>query len=112
MTSEAHDQEILIALVNPREGREEEFNAWYTDVHLPEVVELPGFLSAQRYSLPEALVEALPYRYATLYRIEGSSAAAMQRLFTAQFSSESDAIDVENMIFSAFVPLGDPITPR
>ena len=28
---------------------EEKFNDWYTNVHLPDCVETPGFLSARRY---------------------------------------------------------------
>ncbi|MBO1901323.1 hypothetical protein J4H92_05105 [Leucobacter weissii] len=101
--------EILIALLNAREGREDEFNAWYTEEHLPEVVRLPGILTAQRYEIPEALLGRLPYRYATVYRVEGSAAAALQEILSAEFSSNSEAIDAEQMVFSPFAPLGAPI---
>lgn len=112
MTGRAEEREILLALFNAREGRDDELNDWYTNDHLPEVVELQGILSAQRYAVPEPLVGQLPYRYATLYQIEGSSAEAMQRLFSAEFESQSESLDVEHMVFGAFVPLGDPIAPR
>ncbi len=32
----------LIALTNPLEGRDDEFNDWYTNVHLADVLKLPG----------------------------------------------------------------------
>lgn len=37
--------------VNP--SKENEFNAWYNDIHLPDVLETPGFLSATRYEMKE-----------------------------------------------------------
>jgi hypothetical protein len=30
-------------------SREEEFNRWYDTVHLPDILETPGFVSASRY---------------------------------------------------------------
>jgi hypothetical protein len=49
-------------------SREEEFNNWYTNVHLVDVLETPGFMAATRYVEKE-------YRdgrgkYFTLYEIE------------------------------------------
>lgn len=29
--------------------REEEFNDWYDSIHLPDILETPGFVSARRY---------------------------------------------------------------
>ena len=49
----------LFALTNPTDGRDEEFNDWYTNVHLTDVLKLPGVvdvrsivtLSAQKSTL-------------------------------------------------------------
>ena len=30
-------------------SREKEFNDWYDNIHIPDVLETPGFLSATRY---------------------------------------------------------------
>lgn len=103
--------ELILVLANAVAGREAEFSSWYTDEHLPEVVRLAGVASAQRYEVPEALAAQLPYRYATVYAIDGSAAAAMQRIISAEYSSQSDALDVHGMVMSPFVPLGAPITP-
>lgn len=103
------EPELLIALVNAAAGKEDEFNDWYTDNHLPAVVALPGFVQAQRYEVPSELAPQLPYRYATIYEIDGSSAEAVARLFGAGIGG-SESIDIQNMVFSPFVPMGDPIS--
>ena len=41
----------LVALTTPHPGREAEFHDWYQNVHLPEILSLPGGVSAQRYQL-------------------------------------------------------------
>lgn len=111
MSDESKPTELLIALLNAVEGQESAFNRWYTDEHLPEVVRLPGIVSAQRYALPESLVGQLPHRYATIYEVDGSAAAAMQQLYVAEFSSQSDTLDLSTMLMSPFAPFGDPIAP-
>jgi antibiotic biosynthesis monooxygenase (ABM) superfamily enzyme len=47
----APDLLIVTATIEP--SVEKEWNAWYNDVHLPEIVECPGFKSAQRYVAQE-----------------------------------------------------------
>ena len=42
---------VLIALTNPVEGREQEFNEWYDNQHVPDFLALPGCVSAQRFKL-------------------------------------------------------------
>ncbi|HSA49138.1 MAG TPA: hypothetical protein VLH10_03385 [Yinghuangia sp.] len=31
--------------------REDEYNAWYTETHIPELCAIPGFVGARRYKL-------------------------------------------------------------
>lgn len=96
-------REILIALVNAVKGKDAEFNEWYSNTHIPEVVALPGFVSAQRY---EVAGEApAPYRYATVYEIEGSAADAQTLLFGAGLGG-TDTQDLPQMFFGAFAPIG------
>lgn len=55
-----------------------EFDQWYTDVHVPEVVALDGFVSATRYAPPE------PYGpYVALYAIDGDPDKAVGGLLSA-----------------------------
>jgi hypothetical protein len=61
----------MLVMTSPVEGREAEFNEWYQSRHLPDVAAVPGFLSAQRFSLAKVLskgAEAKPYL--SIYEIE------------------------------------------
>lgn len=107
--SESAPRELLVALVNPVEGKDESFRTWYWDTHLAEVLALPGFVSAQRYrsALPEEAGAA--HRYATVYEVEGSAAAALGSVFNGGLGMSED-LDLSTMVFAAFTPEGDPIT--
>ena len=61
---------ILLAFGNPLEGREEDFNHWYNEIHLKDILKLPGFVSAQRFQLSPAQAMAHPYKYLAVYEIE------------------------------------------
>lgn len=106
MSTELNTQrEALIALVNPVSGKDEEFRTWYWGTHIPEVLALPGFVSAQCHRLAEETGPLSPFQYATVYEVEGSALAARDRLFSSGVGM-SDVIDLTNMITSPFlVPL-------
>ncbi|MFT4259382.1 DUF4286 family protein [Microbacterium sp.] len=106
MTDE-QPREILLALVNSVEGQDEEFNDWYTNVHIPEVLAVPGFVSAQRYATSAEGETAAGFRYATVYEVEGSALQARAALFSAGLGEVSPSIDLEGMVFAAFSPLGE-----
>lgn len=63
---------VLVALTNAVEGREEEFNKWYNEVHLPDVLKIPGIIGAKRYRLSndQRGDGPFPYRYLAIYEIE------------------------------------------
>lgn len=63
----------LIVLTNPVEGREKEYNDWYTNRHLGDVVSVPGFASAQRFKLKDPMGFSHPFRYLAIYEIEGDN---------------------------------------
>jgi hypothetical protein len=42
---------IQTVLTAPVAGREDEFNRWYGDTHLPEMLQVPGFVAGRRYAL-------------------------------------------------------------
>ncbi|CAM3092087.1 hypothetical protein [Tsukamurella hominis] len=59
---------------------EDEYNAWYDQVHVPQILErVPGVLSARRYRLADAQLapaDKLPVAYLAEYRIETDDPAA------------------------------------
>ncbi|MFT4307390.1 MAG: hypothetical protein QM604_10915 [Microbacterium sp.] len=103
MSSDA-SPEILIALSNAVVGREEEFESWYWEQHIPEVLALPGFLSARRYKLPGDPGPGAPYRYATIYEIEGSADEARGRLYSTPGLSSSETMDDGDLVMAPYVP--------
>ena len=46
----------LVAITRPLPGKEAEYHDWYQNVHLPEVIALPGGVSAQRFKLVAKLM--------------------------------------------------------
>ena len=44
---------VLVVMMDVEPEHEEEFNRWYDDEHLPERLEIPGYVSARRFKLEE-----------------------------------------------------------
>ncbi|AHH17580.1 hypothetical protein NONO_c27880 [Nocardia nova SH22a] len=62
-----------VVLTNPVTGREDEFNDWYSNTHVHDVLRVPGFVAAQRFELAGAAQRAeppYPWSYLALYEIE------------------------------------------
>ena len=67
-----------VVMTNAVEGREDEYNEWYTNTHLREVLEIPGFKSAVRYKVvqrPKAAFKPAQ-RYLALYEMETDNVEA------------------------------------
>ena len=67
---------LLVVLSNAHEGTDDEFNDWYTNTHIGDIIGLDGFQAAQRYRLSDRQVgdgegEAPPYRYLAIYEVDG-----------------------------------------
>lgn len=67
-----------------------EFDRWYEDVHMPEVLALDGFVSARRYAAPDG-------SFVSLYEIEGDDLkAVVKRMFAAaRTMSMSDSMQLD-----------------
>ena len=48
-----HGNTILVVMMDVEEGHEAEFHRWYNEEHLPERMEIPGYVSARRFRLEE-----------------------------------------------------------
>jgi hypothetical protein len=57
----------FVVFTNAVEGKDAEFNSWYDEVHLGEVVALPGFVAAKRFRIHPAGETPLPHRYLAIY---------------------------------------------
>jgi hypothetical protein len=71
----------MLVFTNAVEGRDDEFNEWYDNVHLAEVVSLPGFVAATRHELADAqMFPEQSHRYLAIYEYKGDAADALAAL--------------------------------
>jgi hypothetical protein len=103
----------FISLLNAKAGRDEEFNEWYAEQHIPDVLRIPGFVNAQRYCLSTGQLPGMtpPWKYMVIYEISGESPAeALQELGrriagSGMVISDALASDVAAWTYSPIGPL-------
>lgn len=103
---------VLIVLTNPVEGREDEYNEWYSDIHVREVVDIPGFISAQRFALSDSQMgPAGAHRYLAIYEVEGDPGAALSALKAARPELRmSEALDTSAISAQMFSAITEKVT--
>jgi hypothetical protein len=105
---------LYVVQSNPVPGREDEFSDWYTSRHLPEMLAVPGFASAQWFvaSAIRRSPATPPYRYSGLaiYEVTGDPRLAfdaLDRARTAGTVTRSPAISADLAAY-----LFEPVTTR
>ena len=96
----------LIVQTSPVEGREDEYNAWYDDVHLPEFCALPGVISGRRYHITSATPDGTP-AYAAIYELSAHPDEvfkAMNRGVKDGSVHMSDAVDQSSLRLTYLTP--------
>jgi hypothetical protein len=64
----------LIVLTNPVDGREDEYNDWYTGRHLDDVLAVHGFRAAQRFVFRPGKLSTDPgFRYLAIYEVAAAT---------------------------------------
>ena len=63
---------LFVVNSNPAEGREQEYNDWYSNRHLADLLALPGVVATRRFVLNDVQLSAAPqlFKYLALYEIE------------------------------------------
>ena len=86
---------ILVVFTNPVEGREDEYNEWYSGRHLDDVLAVEGFRAAQRFKLVESkLSRNCPHGYLAIYEADHDDA---ERAETALFAAAgTDAMPISS----------------
>ncbi len=109
----------FVVLSNPTTpGQEAEYNEWYNKVHIPDVLNVPGFIAAQRFKLADAQLGDGPraHRYLALYEIESNDAKATlkeleKRIGTADMVM-SDGIDMKGISAGLFQPVAERVLAK
>jgi uncharacterized protein (TIGR02118 family) len=58
---------LFVVKAAPPRGKEAEFNRWYNDEHVPDVLKYPGVVSARRY---KAISGEGKFEYMAVYEIK------------------------------------------
>lgn len=65
-------QAMIAVWLHVAPEREEEFNAWYEQEHIPQIVDLPGFASGTRYASDDAFPKFMALYETVDETVEGS----------------------------------------
>ena len=84
---------ILVVMMDVDPEHEDEFNEWYNDEHLPERLEIPGYVSARRFKLEEG--EGV-LRYLCIWELEDGSPLQSEQ-YKAQRARPSQLRDRANV---------------
>jgi hypothetical protein len=109
----------FIVLTNPVAGKEPEYNDWYNRHHIPDVLNVPGFVCAQRFRLAEAQFGgevSNAHKYLALYEIETEDLSGTLKELRARGGTAeivpSDAIDMKNVATFIFTPIAEKVIAR
>ena len=80
---------IMVVQSSPSDpSGEDEYNRWYTEVHIPEVLAVPGFVSARRYRVLGA-AEPGRHTHLAVYELEADDLTAPVKELRARSSSDA-----------------------
>jgi hypothetical protein len=115
-------QDLFIALTNPIEGEDEAFNKWYDAQHVPEVLDVPGVVAAQRYDIVELNVpddQELPaqlppptHRYMVIYELDNDPDVVMAEFLKRVMAgtlSLGEWLDLSTISLTGWTPRGDRV---
>lgn len=104
----------MIMLSRAVPGREADYDAWYDGIHIPEMLQVPGFVAAQRFRVVRNVVGDTAFPLCTIYEMEGDSPeAVLGAMFGAMKSGKvtmSDAADPAGSQGFIVEPLGERVT--
>ena len=104
---------VFLVFTNPTEGLEDEYNDWYTNLHLDEVTAIPGFGSVRRYALCESQLDGFDkpkHRYLAMYEISGdpgNAFAAMQDALESSRMQLPESLSTTDLVPLCFTPITD-----
>lgn len=102
----------FLVLSNPTDGKEDEYNDWYDNIHLGEVIQVPGFTAAQRFKLDgEPGHGNSGHKYMAIYEMDTDdpqgSIAALGAAIEGGTIQMTDAIDGATISSAIFTPHGE-----
>ncbi|WP_040701750.1 DUF4286 family protein [Nocardia vinacea] len=96
----------LMVFSRPQPGRDEEYNTWYGEVHVPEMLAIDGVKSCTRHRL--RTTEDQPTEYLAVYDIDGDIDTVMKELMARSKDGRmrlSSSIDPANTRMTIWEPI-------
>ena len=104
---------VFPVITNCPEGREAEFNHWYNTMHVPDILQLPGFVACTRYQMVGSPRERQG-KFLALYEMEADDpAAAVDALWkaVAELQAKGRMFDGTQLVYAApYQPIADRVT--
>lgn len=109
------DHVFYLVFSNPVSAdRVDEFNRWYDEQHIPDVLSVPGMVSAQRLTYHEmsAAMGAPPARFGVIYEMDGDPEDVMgtirERVASGQIVM-SDVLDLSTFAMHFWDAAGEKV---
>ena len=94
----------LVVMSNPAEGQEDEYNRWYDEQHLKDVLAIDGIVSAQRFKASELMPAA--HKYSAVYEVDTEDLAATLGQLGSRAGTDampiSPAFDAKGALMSVY----------
>jgi hypothetical protein len=108
---------VFLVLTNPVEGKDKEFNDWYSNQHIPDVVSVPGIVAAQRFKLADFQMgngAPSPWKYLSIYEIESDDLKATFDGMNARVGTDqmvmTDSLDMTSVGGFIYSPITERTT--
>ena len=86
---------VLLVFSNPVAGMEDVYNQWYDHQHAPDVVAVPGFVTAQRFVLsdPQLRISKPLPKYLVIYKIVSNDLPAVYAEVNRRLQTKMTVMD-------------------
>lgn len=111
---------VFVVLSNAIADADQAFNQWYDTTHIPQVLDVPGVVAAQRYSISEVNVpddQELPavlppptHRYMVIYELDREPDQVMQEFLKRTTTGNltlGEALDLSTVSLTGWKPVGE-----
>lgn len=102
---------VLVVLTNPVAGRDDDFNDWYTNIHVRDAMRFRGSIATQRFSLSPEQVQDYPNgfgsKYLALYEVYDAARFSQEHVDNALTTRMvvENSIDISRLDDFHYYPL-------
>lgn len=102
-------KQLFLVLSEPVEGSEDEYNEWYENVHLDEVIGTSAVTCAQRFKLADSRGAEAPNRYLAVYEVDADDPADVFKSIDEKGAerNNTDALNRATIGAWVFTPIGE-----